>query len=143
MSDFETHMKTYQDKYWVVRNEDNIVNLVNHFMYLFLKKGKKQPEGKELITISPYNSECSLFLLTMTNSTEQKFNSRVKKVKQDDKFIQKIIPSDDGGMIVFPEETLLSVCEAFKIKKKQKREMSDEDKLILSERLAKIRASKG
>lgn len=145
MHNFETFMQKYKERYWILKNEDSVFNAVNQTMYLFLRKG--QLNNKEQVTIglhsnSPrldeYESNNNKLYLVMTHGTQQVFNNRIKKLKQQD---IDFVPdsSDDGGTIVFMEQDLDVVAQVFKIKKKQKRELTTEQRQELSERLAKIR----
>lgn len=142
---YEDYMKKFKRYYWVLRNEDHAFNMVNQTMYLFLRKG--QNSNKEQVTIglysdSPrmdeYQSNNNKLYLVMTHGKQQVFNNRIKKLKESNiDFVSS--SSDDGGSIVFMEENLDVIAQVFKIKKKQKRELTEDQRQELSERLAKIR----
>lgn len=136
MHTFETFMQKYKSHYWVLKNEDSVFNAVNQTMYLFLRKG--QLNNKEQVTISPYNVDCTKLYLVMTHGTQQVFNNRIKKLKEQGiDFVSST--SDDGGSLVFEESNIDTVAQVFKIKKKQKRLLTEEQRQGLSERLAKMR----
>lgn len=144
---FEDYMKKFKRYYWVLRNKDRVFNMVNHAMYLLLRKG--EDNCKEKVTISPYsysqrmdeyNSNNIKLLLTVTESTTIVFKNRIKKLQEQGiDFV--LLSSDDGGSIIFNESDLGFVCDIFKLKKKQKRELTEEQRQELSERLSKMRGS--
>lgn len=145
MHTFETFMQKYKNSYWILKNEDSVFNAVNQTMYLFLRKG--QLNKKEQVTVglhsnSPrmdeYESNNNKLYLVMTHGTQQVFNNRIKKLKEQNiDFVSD--SSDDGGTIVSMEQDLEVISQVFKIKKKQKRVLTQEQRQELSERLAKIR----
>lgn len=148
MHTFETFMQKYKSRYWILKNEDSVFNAVNQTMYLFLRKG--QLNNKEQVTIglhsdSPrmdeYESNNNKLYLVMTHGKQQIFNNRIKKLKESNiDFISS--SSDDGGSIVFMEEDLDVVAQVFKIKKKQRRNLTEEQRQELSERLAAMLRTK-
>lgn len=147
MNNFETYMNKYKESWWCLKNQDGILNLCNHNMYLFLRKG--EDNCKEKVTINPYsynqrmdeyNSNNIKLLLTATEGTTIVFKNRIKKLQEYDiDFV--LFSSDDGGSIIFNESDLDIICTVFKIKKKQKRELTEEQRQELSERLSKMRGS--
>ena len=144
MNNFETYMNKYKESWWCLKNQDGIFNLCGHGMYLFLRKG--EDNYKEKVTISPYSYNPSIkenvkLLLTATECTILVFKNRIKKL-QEHSIDSIILYSDDGGSIIFNESDLDIMCTVFKIKKKQKRELTIEQRQELSERLSKMRAIK-
>lgn len=145
MHTFETYMQKHKENWWCLKNQDGVFNLVNHNMYLFLRKG--QNNNKEQVTIGlysdtpqmdEYQSNNNKLYLVMTHGKQQVFNNRVKKLKESNiDFV--FSSSDDGGSIVFMEEDLDVVAQVFKIKKKQRRNLTEEQRQELSERLSKMR----
>lgn len=143
MNNFETYMNKYKESWWCLKNQDGILNLCNHNMYLFLRKG--EDNCKEKVTISPYSYNPSTkenvkILLTATESTTIVFKNRIKKL-QEHSIDFVILYSDDGGSIIFNESDSDIICTVFKIKKKQKRELTEEQRQELSERLSKMRGN--
>jgi len=126
MHTFETFMQKYKNSYWILKNEDSVFNAVNQTMYLFLRKG--QLNKKEQVTVvlhsnstrmDEYESNNNKLYLVMTHRTQQVFNNRIKKLKEQNiDFVSD--SSDDGGTIVFMEQDLEVISQVFKIKKKQK-----------------------
>jgi len=141
----ENYLTKYKDVYWTLKNQDNCYNLVNHNMYLFLRKGTEN--NKEKVTVSLYTSQPRLdetnhtsdnqrLLLTMTQGKESTFKNRIKKLLDKDiDFFSST--SDDGGSVIFMEEDLDSVAEVFKIKHKVKKVLTEEQRQELSERAKK------
>lgn len=139
----ENYLTKYKDVYWALKNQDTCYNLVNHSMYLFLRKGTEN--NKEKVTVSLYTSQPRLdemnsnnqrLLLTMTQGKESTFKNRIKKLL--DKGIDMVSStSDDGGSVIFMEEDLDSVAEVFKIKHKVKKVLTEEQRQELSERAKK------
>lgn len=140
----ENYLTKYKDVYWTLKNQDNCYNLVNHNMYLFLRKGTEN--NKEKVTVSLYTSQPRLdeinsnnqrLLLTMTQGKESTFKNRIKKLldKDIDMFSST---SDDGGSVIFTEEDLDVVAEVFKIKHKVKKVLTEEQRQELSERAKKL-----
>lgn len=136
---FEIFIQKYKEKYWAVKLSDNIWNLVNHNYYLLIKKNINN--GKEQVSISPYDLDCTKLLLTMTSGKLSSFKNRCKKLEElGIKFVAD--SSDDGGFICFEEKDLDVVAQVFKIKKKVKRELTEGQRQELSERLSKMRENK-
>lgn len=133
---FEDLMRKYKDQYWTLKNQDSIWNLVNHNYYLFLRKG--QENSKENVTVSPYNLDGTKLLLTMTQGKEKSFNNRIKKLKEKGLIGFVSSSSDDGGSVTFAGSDLAIVAEVFKIKKKQKRELTEQQRQELSDRAKKM-----
>lgn len=142
----ENCLTKYKDTYWTLKNQDNCYNLVNHNMYLFLRKGTEN--NKEKVTVSLYTSQPRLdelnsnnqrLLLTMTHGKESTFKNRIKKIL--DKDIDMVSStSDDGGSVIFMEEDLDIIAENFKIKHKVKKQLTEEQRQELSERAKKLLA---
>lgn len=148
MNNFETYMNKYKDSWWCLKNQDGIFNLVNHNMYLFLRKG--EDNHKEKVTISPYSynprmdeysSNNIKLLLTATECTNLVFKNRIKKL-QEYSIDLVILYSDDGGSIIFNESDLDIICTIFKIKKKQKRELNENQRQVLRDRLLNVNTTK-
>ena len=140
----ENYLTKYKDVYWILKNQDNCYNLVNHNMYLFLRKGTEN--SKEKVTVSLYTSQPRLdemnsnnqrLLLTMTQGKESTFKNRIKKLL--DKGIDMFSStSDDGGSLLFMEEDFDIVAETFKIKHKVKKQLTEEQRQELSDRAKKL-----
>ena len=135
---FETYMKEHNQNqgtpFWCLKNQDGVYCLVNHNMYLFLRKNETNDKVK--VTISPYNNDFTLFQLCMTDGSLRMFN--MSKVKLNCE-ISNVVLADDGGMFTFNPEYLNDVCEIFKIKKKAKKTITEEQRNLLSERMKSIR----
>lgn len=131
-------MRQFKHKYWCVQLDDQCWNLVNHYAYLVFKKNEQPSFGKELVTISPYSFVGDKLCLCMIDGTIGKWNSRIKNLKEQNLVLQETT-SDDGGTFVFWTKDLDTVAEAFKIKKKSTRVLSDEQKQLGKERLEKAR----
>lgn len=136
MYTFETYMQQYRDKYWAVKLQDSVWNLVNHNYYLLVKKNIDN--RKEQVSICPWDQDCTKLMLTMTHGTQQAFNNRIKKLKGADIDVQTD-SADDGGFVTFNPEDLDIMCQLFKIKKKQKRNLTEDQRQELSERLSRAR----
>lgn len=140
----ENYLTKYKDTYWILKNQDNCYNLVNHNMYLFLRKGTEN--NKEKVTVSLYTSQPRLdeinsnnqrLLLTMTQGKESTFKNRIKKLLDKDvDFFSST--SDDGGSLLYMEQDLDIVAEIFKIKHKVKKQLTEEQRQELSERAKKV-----
>ena len=133
---FEEIMKQHRDTYWVLKQGDGVWAIVNHNVYL--KERKWQDNGKPQVTITPYSLDGSLYQLMMINGSVGKWNNIIKAIGEKNMPTQS---TDEGGFCVFHKNLLQNVARCAKMKIKSKREISDEKREELKERLKLARSA--
>lgn len=133
---FEEIMKQYRDTYWTLKQGDGVWAIVNHNVYLKERKG--QDNGKPQVTITPYSLDGDHYQLMMINGSVGKWNNIIKAVGED----MLTQSTEEGGFCIFHKDLLQNVAKAAKMKIKSKREISDEKREELKERLKLARDSR-
>ena len=85
------------------------------------------------------NEQCSLYQVVCINSSIGKINNRLKALEELSVEISNVTKADGEIMFSFEPKDLTGVCGVFKIKKKAKKVMSEEQKQKMTERLSAFR----
>lgn len=134
MIDFESEMRQYKDKYWCLKESDGIYYLVNHNMYMVIRKGDDKYKTKQLVTIGPYDLEGKLYQVCTLNSSTGRLNSVKRKLTDKGLQIVKWVGCDGEALFVFNNKDLDTVAEVVKLKVRSKRELSEEQREAMRER---------
>lgn len=137
--EYNEHMRQYKSDFWCIKHQDGIHSLVNHNMYMLVRKEDLNYQNKELIHINGFNERCSLYQVVCINSSTGKINNRLKALEELSVEISNVTKADGEIMFSFEPKDLTAVCGVFKIKKKAKKVMSEEQKQKMTERLSAFR----
>ena len=137
--EYNEHMRQYKSDFWCIKHQDGVHSLVNHNMYMLLRKEDLSYQSKELIHINGFNEQCSLYQVVCINSSTGKINNRLKALEELSVEISNVTKADGEIMFSFEPKDLTGVCGVFKIKKKAKKVMSEEQKQKMTERLSAFR----
>ena len=89
-----------------------------------------------------FNEQCSLYQVVCINSSTGKINNRLKALEELGVEISNVTKADGEIMFSFDLKDLTAVCGVFKIKKKIKSKMTEEQKQIARDRLKEAREHK-
>ena len=137
--EYNEHMRQYKSDFWCIKHQDGVHSLVNHNMYMLLRKEDLSYQSKELIHINGFNEHCSFYQVVCINSSTGKINNRLKALEELSVEISNVTKADGEIMFSFEPKDLTDVCGVFKIKKKAKKVMSEEQKQKMTERLSAFR----
>ena len=137
--EYNEHMRQYKSDFWCIKHQDGVYSLVNHNMYMLVRKEDMSYQNKELIHIIGFNDSCSLYQVVCINSSTGKINNRLKALEELSVEISNVTKADGEIMFSFEPKDLTAVCGVFKIKKKAKKVMSEEQKQKMTERLSAFR----
>ena len=137
--EYNEHMRQYKSDFWCIKHQDGVHSLVNHNMYMLLRKENSSYQSKELIHINGFNERCSLYQVVCVNSSTGKINNRLKALEELSVEISNVTKADGEIMFSFDPKDLTAVCGVFKIKKKAKKVMSEEQKQKMTDRLSAFR----
>ena len=137
--EYNEHMRQYKSDFWCIKHQDGIHSLVNHNMNMLVRKEDMSYQNKELIHINGFNEQCSLYQVVCINSSTGKINNRLKALEELSIEISNVTKADGEIMFSFEPKDLTAVCGVFKIKKKAKKVMSEEQKQKMTERLSAFR----
>ena len=137
--EYNEHMRQYKSDFWCIKHQDGIYSMVNHNMYMLVRKEDSNYQSKELIHINGFNEQCSLYQVVCINSSTGKINNRLKALEELSVEISNVTKADGEIMFSFEPKDLTDVCGVFKIKKKAKKVMSEEQKQKMTERLSAFR----
>lgn len=140
--EYKEHMRQYKSDLWCIKNQDGVHSLVNHNMYMLVRKEDLSYQSKELIHINGFNECCSLYQVVCINSSTGKINNRLKALEELGIEISNVTKADGEIMFSFEPKDLTSICSVFKIKKKVKSKMTEEQKQIARDRLKEAREHK-
>lgn len=128
-------MLKYNEKYFVLKQK--------------LPNGKPSPNkddnyiqckknGSNYIQIYRYNKDTLAVLFWTTEIA----NSRVKQIKEKGIDIKPFVTGKTESIYLFPEKDFKIVAKIVGARKRRKRELTDEERIILKERLQKARKSR-
>ena len=137
--EYNEHMRQYKSDFWCIKHQDGIHSLVNHNLYMLVRKEDLSYQSKELIHINGFDEQCSLYQVVCINSSKMKINNRLKALEELSIEVSNITKADGEIMFSFEPKDLTAVCRVFKIKKKAKKVMSEEQKQKMTERLSAFR----
>ncbi len=137
--EYNEHMRRHKSDFWCIKHQDGVHSLVNHNMYMLVRKEDLSYQSKELIHINGFNEQCSLYQLVCINSSTGKINNRLKALEELNIKISNVTKADGEIMFSFEPKDLTAVCGVFKIKKKAKKVMSEEQKQKMANRLSAFR----
>jgi hypothetical protein len=128
-------MLKYKDKYFVTRQKDsnNKPSSNKDDTYIKCKKNNKQ-----YIQIYRYNSD-TLAVLFWSNGVA---NNRVKELSDQGIILKLISSGDDESIYLFSETYLANVAKVVGARERTKRELTEEQREVLRERMASIRSNK-
>lgn len=135
MQDYNKYMRKYKDKYWCLMNEDGIYCLIDHNLYLKLKQSDKFKDTKAQTYINGFNEGCSVYQLVCINSSNCMLNKRLDVLTGLDVKLNNINQCDAEVSFTFEPKDLDKICEVFSIKKKVKRDLTEEQRQEMSIRL--------
>ena len=137
--EYNERMRQYKSDFWCIKHQDGVYSLVNHNLYMLLRKEDLSYKSKELIHINGFNEQCSLYQVVCINSSTGKINNRLKALEELGVEISNVTKADGEIMFSFEPKDLTDVCSVFKIKKKSKKTMNEEQKQKMTERLTPFR----
>lgn len=137
--EYNEHMRQYKSDFWCIKHQDGVYSLVNHNIYMLVRKEDSNYQSKELIHINGFNEQCSLYHVVCINSSTGKINNRLKTLEELGIELSNVTKADGEIMFSFEPKDLTDVCGVFKIKKKAKKVMSEEQKQKMTERLSAFR----
>ena len=137
--DYNEHMRQYKSYFWCIKHQDGVHSLVNHNMYMLVRKEDLSYQSKELIHINGFNEQCSLYQVVCINSSTGKINNRLKALEELSVEISNVTKADGEIMFSFEPKDLTSICGVFKIKKKIKSKMTEEQRQVARERFNEVR----
>ena len=140
--EYNEHMRQYKGEFWCIKHQDGIYSLVNHNLYMLVRKEDLSYQSKELIHINGFNEQCLLYQVVCINSSTGKINNRLKALEELGVEISNVTKADGEIMFSFEPKDLTSICSVFKIKKKIKSKMTEEQKQIARDRLKEAREHK-
>jgi hypothetical protein len=109
---------------------------------MLVRKEDLSYQSKELIHINGFNEQCLLYQVVCINSSTGKINNRLKALEELGVEISNVTKADGEIMFSFEPKDLTSICSVFKIKKKIKSKMTEEQKQIARDRLKEAREHK-
>ncbi len=140
--EYNEHMRQHKSDFWCIKHQDGVHSLVNHNMYMLVRKEDLSYQSKELIHINGFNEQCSLYQVVCINSSTGKINNRLKALEELDVEISNVTKADGEIMFSFDPKDLTDVCGVFKIKKKIKYKMTEEQRQVARERFNEVRKHK-
>ncbi len=140
--EYNEHMRQHKSDFWCIKHQDGVHSLVNHNMYMLVRKEDLSYQSKELIHINGFNEQCSLYQVVCINSSTGKINNRLKALEELGVEVSNVTKADGEIMFSFEPKDLTDVCSVFKIKKKVKSKMTEEQRQVARERFNEVRKHK-